>query len=60
MAVTGLRRMLVESPTSLGAKARMRRWTMFRNTFPTIENLKILDLGGTVEMWHRAPSGPTM
>src|SRR5690349_11165742 len=54
MSATGLRRVLVESPTSLGAKARRRRWEMFRNAFPTIEDLRLLDLGGTVETWHRA------
>ena len=58
MSATGLRRVLVESPTSLGAKARWRRWETFRNAFPTIENLRLLDLGGTVETWHRAPVQP--
>jgi len=54
MSATGVRRVLVDSPTSLGAKARRRRWEMFRNAFPTIEDLRLLDLGGTVETWHRA------
>jgi hypothetical protein len=58
VAATRLRRILVDSPTSLGAKARMRRWAMFRNAFPAIENLRLLDLGGTVETWHRAPVRP--
>jgi hypothetical protein len=58
MTATKLRRMLVESPASLGAKARLRRWAMFRNAFPTVENLRLLDLGGTVEAWHRAPVRP--
>jgi hypothetical protein len=31
---------------------------MFRNAFPAIENLRLLDLGGTVETWHRAPVRP--
>ena len=50
--------MLVHSPTSLGAKARMRRWEMFSNAFPTIEKLRVLDVGGTVEAWRRAPVKP--
>jgi hypothetical protein len=58
MSATGVRRALVESPTSLGAKARLRRWETFRDAFPTIVNLRLLDLGGTVEMWHRAPVRP--
>jgi hypothetical protein len=58
VAATRLRRMLVDSPTSLGAKARMRRWEMFRETFPSIESMRLLDLGGTVETWRRAPVRP--
>jgi hypothetical protein len=58
MTATGLRRALVESPTSLGAKARLRRWETFRNAFPTIEKLRLLDLGGTVETWQRAAVRP--
>jgi hypothetical protein len=58
MTATELRRMLVDSPTSLGAKARLRRWEMLRNAFPEIEKLSVLDLGGTVETWHRAPVRP--
>jgi hypothetical protein len=50
--------LLVDSPTSLGAKARMRRWEMFSNAFPTIEKLRVLDVGGTVEAWRRAPVKP--
>ena len=50
--------MLVDSPASLGAKARLRRWEMFREAFPAIENLRLLDLGGTVETWRRAPFRP--
>ena len=58
MVAGQLRRMLVDSPASLGAKARMRRWDMFREAFPAIENLRLLDLGGTVETWRRAPVRP--
>jgi hypothetical protein len=56
--VAAIRRLLVDSPTSLGAKLRMRRWEMFRSAFPTIDNLRVLDLGGTVETWRRAPVRP--
>jgi hypothetical protein len=58
VAARGIRRLLVDSPTSLGAKARMRRWEMFSNAFPTIEKLRVLDVGGTVEAWRRAPVKP--
>jgi hypothetical protein len=58
VAATRIRRLLVESPTSLGAKARMRRWELFQDLFPRIDNLHVLDLGGTVEAWQRAPVRP--
>ena len=53
-----LRRMLVESPTSVGARARIRRWTMFREAFPGIERMRVLDLGGTADSWRRSPVRP--
>jgi len=53
-----LRRVLVDSPASLGAKARIRRWEIFRKAFPAIEDMSLLDLGGTVETWRRAPVRP--
>lgn len=48
----------MDSPTSLGARARSRRWQLFSETFPEIEELRVLDLGGTVESWNRAPIRP--
>lgn len=53
-----IRRFMVESPTSLGAKARARRWRMVEKSFPEIRDMRVLDLGGTVEAWQRAPVRP--
>lgn len=53
-----LRRVFVESPNSLGAKARMRRWTMLQNFFPGLEDMRVLDLGGTVKTWTQSPVRP--
>jgi hypothetical protein len=53
-----IRNLLVDSPTSLGARARIRRWEVFRATFPEVSEMRVLDLGGTVEWWHRAPVRP--
>jgi len=36
----------------------MRRWDVFRDVFPTIANLRVLDLGGTVDAWRLAPVRP--
>ena len=53
-----LRARVVDSPTSLGAKARIRRWQLFGDLFPDIAQLRVIDLGGTVESWERAPVQP--
>lgn len=52
------RTLLVDSPTSLGGRARLRRWQMFRSHFPDVTEMRVLDLGGTVESWRRAPVRP--
>jgi hypothetical protein len=49
---------LVDSPNSLGGKARARRWGTFTELFPGISEMRVLDLGGTVESWRRAPVRP--
>ena len=53
-----VRERLVDSPTSLGARARSRRWDVFTSLFPDIEQMRVVDLGGTVESWRRAPVQP--
>lgn len=53
-----VRALLVDSPTSVGARARLRRWDLFHSHFPDIGDMRVLDLGGTVESWVRAPLRP--
>lgn len=53
-----LRRIFVGSPSSLGERQRFRRWQLFRATFPEFEEMRILDLGGTVLSWMHAPYRP--
>lgn len=53
-----LRQMLVDSPTSAGARARARRWNVVTGHFPELADMRVLDLGGTVETWQRAPVRP--
>jgi hypothetical protein len=55
---TAIRRSLVESPRSLGARARARRWQLIGELFPDLGRLRVVDLGGTVEAWQRAPLRP--
>jgi len=59
--MTGKRRvreLLVEGPSSIGARARSRRWAYFHAQFPEVADMRVLDLGGTVDAWMRAPVRP--
>lgn len=53
-----VRRWLVDSPSSLGGRARARRWQQTLDVFPDLESLYVVDLGGTVDTWLRAPVRP--
>jgi hypothetical protein len=46
------------SPTSLSGRARARRWEGFEERFPDHGEMRVLDLGGTVNAWRRAPISP--
>ncbi|MCZ9337441.1 class I SAM-dependent methyltransferase, partial [Streptomyces sp. TRM76130] len=50
-----LRNRFVDAPGSLGERLRAARWERFRRCFPGIEDMRVVDLGGTAEMWLRAP-----
>lgn len=56
--VRSVRSAFVDGPRSLGARARSRRWKTLVRVFPTIEEMSVLDLGGTVDYWRRAPIRP--
>jgi Methyltransferase domain len=53
-----LRNHLVDAPGSLGERSRFRRWEWFQATFPGIESMSVIDLGGRVDAWLRAPVRP--
>lgn len=53
-----MRERFVDSPTSFGGKARTRRWEWFKQAFPDIGTMSVIDLGGRVESWLRAPVRP--
>ena len=55
VVVKNLRNRLVDGPDSWGAKRRGRRWTWFTETFPELPDMTVLDLGGRVDTWERAP-----
>lgn len=58
MNVHSLRGVLVDSPNSIAAKYRRRRWDMLKSMFPDIERMSILDLGGRAESWRRTALRP--
>jgi hypothetical protein len=53
-----LRNNLVDGPGSVGARYRARRWAWLSESFPDIERMSVIDLGGTTEAWLRAPVRP--
>ena len=53
-----MRNLLVDGPASVGQRMRARRWEWFRSQFPDIGSMSVIDLGGTVEAWMRAPVRP--
>ncbi|MEZ0090346.1 class I SAM-dependent methyltransferase [Streptacidiphilus sp. EB129] len=50
-----LRNRFVDAPGSVGERLRVARWERFRRCFPDIGDMSVVDLGGTAEMWLRAP-----
>jgi hypothetical protein len=53
-----MRNRLVDGPLSMGARLRGQRWQWFMAEFPDISSMSVIDLGGTVQAWLRAPVKP--
>lgn len=53
-----VRNRLVDSPDSLAEKFRGRRWDELTSTFPDMDAMHVIDLGGTVSSWERAEVRP--
>jgi hypothetical protein len=58
LSLHGLRNTLVDGPGSVGQRKRSRRWDWLHETFPDIDSMSVIDLGGTAEAWLRAPVRP--
>jgi hypothetical protein len=43
---------------SIGTRLRAKRWEVFRQWFPDIEKMRVLDLGGTSKHWEMSPCRP--
>lgn len=50
-----LRHRFVDAPGSLGERLRLARWERLRRSFPDLGDMTVVDLGGTPDMWLRAP-----
>ena len=48
----------VNSRRSLAGRARARRWQHLIEVFPSLSEMRVLDLGGTPESWQLAPVLP--
>jgi len=46
------------APTLRRADARIKRWELFARTFPSLTEMRILDLGGEAEAWLKSPLRP--
>lgn len=57
-ALRQLRGQFVEGPGSVGERFRAKRWELLLETFPDIESMSVIDLGGRVGTWLRAPFRP--
>jgi hypothetical protein len=55
MSLHSLRWRLVDAPDSWGAHRRARRWQWLTDTFPDLAEMSVLDIGGRVDTWERAP-----
>lgn len=55
---TRMRERLIGRPGSLNTRLRTRRMMMLLERFPDLERMEIIDLGGTVRTWTRAPKRP--
>jgi hypothetical protein len=58
VAGPSFRRVFVDSPSSLGARLREKRQQMLSDAFPSLEEMRVLDLGGTPDTWLRARVRP--
>jgi hypothetical protein len=48
----------VSDSGSISTRMRSRRWALLGQTFPDLSEMRVLDLGGTVNSWRLAPAQP--
>lgn len=55
MGLHSLRWKIIDAPDSYGARSRARRWQWLVDTFPDLDEMSVIDLGGSLSTWERAP-----
>ncbi len=50
-----IRQRITEGPDSLGARRRALRWQWLLQAFPDLDQMDVIDLGGCLTTWLRAP-----
>jgi hypothetical protein len=54
----GVRGLLVANEKSLAERMRRRRWVILQRLIPNLQDLRVVDLGGTAHWWDNAPVVP--
>src|SRR5262245_37902587 len=54
VALHSLRWKFADAPDSFGARRRAQRWQWLLRTFPDLDQMSVLDLGGSLSTWERA------
>jgi hypothetical protein len=55
---SGVRGLLVANEMSLAERLRRRRWAILLRHIPNLQDLRVVDLGGTGHWWNNAPVVP--
>jgi Methyltransferase domain len=58
MPSNGIRGLFVGSDASIAERMRLRRWELMRARLPDLLEMTVVDLGGTMSWWARAPVRP--
>jgi hypothetical protein len=56
--MTGTRGLLAGTDHSVAERMRRRRWHILHDEFPMLEEMNVVDFGGTAWWWDRAPVHP--